>query len=261
MTLLQRTHKGFEREGIPYMFVGGVANQAHIAKFLCDYYKDNLLGLVKSQKIRVQDHLRATDDVDIVTRFRYVEDSAESRIREIDDAKKIFSVLDYIVEDEEYFSPSEENIVKIILNKRGHVRPTFRLGINDVVDSDKIASFNIYKGPKDLKNGILKEFEDRFYDIFLNGAVNVDLPYSDKGNITLRVKDKDHLLATKIARGRPKDINDALSLIKYGKLVDQEPRYPIVENILCCEDQRYHVKSEELCKRYEAFRKLADTLN
>ncbi len=259
VTLLNRTHEGFEREGMKYMFVGGVATQLHVAKLLCDSYSKTLIDLVKSSDIRIQDHLRATDDVDIAIRVDGV--GSDIKGKEMTVAKKVFSVLNYIVQDEEYFSPSEENIIRIHLDKRGHVRPVFQLGINGIVDSDKKVSFNIYNDPKDLKNGSLKEFEDRYYDQFLNNASDLSIPFSNKGNLFFKVKNKEDLLATKIARGRPKDINDALSLVKHIKAIGGDIDYSAVESILCSPDQRYHVQNEELCNRYGAFMGIVRVFN
>lgn len=255
-TLLKRTHEGFEKEQIPYMFVGGIANQIHIARLLCDIYKDNLMGIIKSAKIKTQDYFRSTDDVDIATRL---DEDADNERKELNARKRIFSVLEYIVEEGDYISPSEEHIININLERKGHVRPVFSLGVDDVIPKDKKISFNIYREPKDLKNGILKEFENRFYDIFLKGAVELGIPYSSNRNMTFKVKNREHLLATKIALGRPKDMNDALSLVRYSNLACQSLNYSAVEQILCCEDEHYHIKSEELCRRYEAFRNLEKT--
>src|SRR3989338_6664663 len=93
-TLLKRTHEGFKNEQVPYMFVGGIANQVHIARLLCDIYKNNLMEIIKSAKIRTQDHFRSTDDVDIATRL---DDDVNDEKKELNARKKIFSVLEYIV--------------------------------------------------------------------------------------------------------------------------------------------------------------------
>lgn len=258
IALLKRTHEGFQEAGVSYMFVGGVANQLHIAKLLCNLHKDNLVNIVKSNKIRIQDYFRSTDDVDIVTKFE--DESSDEKRKELNTRKKIFSVLDYIIEEKEYLSPTEEHIVSIDLDRRAHVRPVFALGVDGIVDPDKKVSFNIYRGPEDLKNSALKEFEDRTYNQFLERAVIINLPYSSNGDIPLKVKNKEDLIATKMALGRPKDINDVLSLVKYSIKAKQYPDYDVVREILCSEDERLHVKNEELCKRYEAFMKLVQTL-
>lgn len=258
MTLLQRTNEGFEQAGIPFMFVGGVANQTHVAKYLCDINQTNLIDLIQSKKIRVQDCLRSTDDVDIVTRLSDDEPNLERK--ELNARRRIFSILDYIVGDGEHFSPTEDHIVDIKLRRKAHARPVFELGVDGVMYPDKKISFNIYRAPKDLKDGNLKEFEDKFYDTFLDGSVNIALPYSSRGGITLRVKSPEHLLATKIARGRSKDISDALSLVQYSGQSGKPLQYSVVEEILCGEDSRYHVRNEALCQTYSAFMKLVKSL-
>ncbi len=258
ITLLSKTHEGFGNAGLRYMFVGGVAVQLHVAKLLCDIHKDNLINIVRSGKIRVQDYFRSTDDVDIV--IKPIEKESDESKAEIKARQSIFSALDYIVKEELYISPTGDHLINIEIDKRGHVKPTFRLSVDGVGDRDKAVDFNIYRKPKDLRNTTLKEFENSFFDIFLNGSVKLDLPYSSAGDISLRIKNKEHLLATKIALGRKKDFHDALSLVEYSNMANQGIEYPVVEHILCSEDQRYHIKSEELCRRYEAFRNLEKTL-
>lgn len=258
MTLLIRTHEGFIRENIPYMYVGGVANQAHISHLLCKTHKGTLYDIVRSGKIRVQDYLRSTDDVDIVTHFEEAKEG-DSR-KEIEVRKEIFSILDYIVGEGIHISPSEQHFINIRLQRKAHVRPVFELGINDVINPDKTVSFNIYRKAEDLKNGVLKEFENSFYDLFLDNAIQIGIPYFDNKTIYLNVKNREHLLATKIARGRPKDLGDALSLVKHYQKAGEDITYSIIEEILCRKNKQGNYTSEELCRRYEAFRKLEQTI-
>src|SRR3989338_3737526 len=64
VTLLDRAQKVFASNAIPYMLVGGAATQAHIANYLCRKTGQPLLDFVDSPDTRIQDHLRATDDID-----------------------------------------------------------------------------------------------------------------------------------------------------------------------------------------------------
>lgn len=169
-------------------------------------------------------------------------------------------MLDYIVGDGVHLSPSDNYLVNIKLERRAHVRPVFELGLDDVIDSDKKVSFNVYRRPEDLKNGALKDFENGYYDLFLSRSLCLEIPYSPKGSVPLCVKSKEDLLATKIARGRPKDLCDALSLVKYSAKAGEDVQYPLVEEILCNKDQRGNYSSEELCNRYRAFMKFTLTL-
>lgn len=257
MTLLERTKEGFDREGIDYMLVGGVATQIHVAKALCDVYEENLVDLAGSGKLRLQDHLRSTDDIDMALR---IDDSDQDEKKEINVARRIYKVLDYIVGEGDFISPSGEHIVSINLVRRAHVRPQFQLGIDDAISLDKIASFNLFRGPVKLHNTALSEFEDRFYDVFIDRAMNVRLPYSKDGDIEFRVKRPEDLLATKIALGRPKDINDALSIVRHLRDANRSVDYEAVAEVLCSKDPKYHCQSENLCNRYEKFRELEGTL-
>jgi len=253
VTLLGRVEEGFEKEGIEHVYVGGVANQIHVAKALCEQYNEPLVDLIKSRKVRDQDHLRATDDIDVALRMQ----EKGNKRNEIKDRTRIFSVLDYIVGDEGVFlSPSEDHIVSIEPHRKAHVRPQFRLGIDDKTDNSKIASFNFYRSPADLKDPHLKEFEDRFYDFFIDRGVKVELPYSDKGNLSFKVLNPADLLAAKIVRGRPKDVSDAMSLVQHFSNADMSIDCDIVRKTLCSPDERYGVQSEELMEKYDAFKEM-----
>ncbi len=248
-TLLERTNDSFKEAGIPHMFVGGSAVQAITSSYLCEHFGMPLLDLANSDEVRVQDCLRATDDVDVALRLEG--DAVEA-------GKKIYPVLNKIVG--ETFSPSEEHIVDIRWNRKGHVKPQFLLGIDDIVDPSTVVAFNLYRAPKDLKDQALDEFEERFYDIFLDRAVSVTIPYCAGKDITLRVKNPEDTLATKIVRGRGKDMSDALSLAKYSLMAGKPLDYRQVENTLCGKDKRYDVPNTVLRERYEAFKELLTSL-
>ena len=248
-TLLERTDLAFRNAGIPYMFVGGSAVQTINSSYLCDHFGMSLIDLANSDKVRMQDCLRATDDVDIALKLDG--DAVEA-------SKRIYSALNGIVG--EAFSPTEEHIVTIGWNRKGHVKPQFLLGIDDIVDPSAIAAFNIYRAPKDLKDSALDEFEERFYDIFLNRAVDIKIPYCSGKTITLRVKNPEDTLATKIVRGREKDMADALSLAKYSLMAGKPIDYRIVESTLCGKERKYDVPNTLLRERYNAFKELLSSM-
>jgi len=257
ITLLDRTDAAFRNKGIPYMFVGGVATQACNAAYLNSINNASLTEL-KSKGFRMQDYFRATDDVDIAI---HLDDQGKDKeVREINARNKIFSVLDDIVGSEDFISPTEEHIINIKLHRRGHVKPEFELGIDGVADSDKIIAFNIFRNPRELNNTPLKEFEERFYDKFLNEAVNINIRYAPNAAISLRVKRPEHLIATKIANKRDKDVADVLSIMRYSKQAGCPIVYELIEEILCGRDLKYNIQNEFLCKRYELLKELVKTL-
>jgi len=244
ITLLDRTESAFKDAKIPHMFVGGVATQAHLASYLCRIHGTTLRGLVASNDIRLQDYLRATDDVDIALRL----DEPD----EIKVAKKIFSVLDNIIGEGDHLSPSEEHIISMKLARRGHVKPQIQLALDDYAENpDEVVAFNLYRKPKDIKNDGVRAFEDRYYDKFMKGAVKLSIPYSDAKSVILTVKNPVDLVATKVAIGRPKDFGDVLALRKYGKLAKKSISDRAVGKVLF---------GEALRERWDAFKALEDSL-
>lgn len=257
VTLLDRTNSAFNQAGIPYMAVGGVATQACGAAYLNSIYNASLTEL-KSRGLRMQDYFRATDDVDIAIRLSDQGESKEAR--EIKARNRIFSVLDSIVGDGEFISPTGDHIIDIKLCRKGHVKPEFELGVDGETNPDKIIAFSIFRGPRDLSNTHLKEFEASWYDKFLDEAVNVDLRYAPNATVKLRIKRPEHTIATKIANGRDKDIADVVSILRQSKQAGCPIVDDMVKEILCGEDSRYHVQNAYLCERYELLKKLEASL-
>ena len=265
MVLLERANTSFGKKGIRHMFVGGTANQIHVSRYLCDIYNKDLLDIGELSDVPLSDYLRATDDVDIALRIPYTEgDSADEEkylgAEDVSAASKIFGVLDDIVGDSEYISPSENHVVTLDLIRKGHVRPKFVLGKDGEKYTDREVSFNIYRGPKCLKKLDLAGFEEKFYDVFLDRAVDVNIPYSSDRDITLRVKRAEDHLATKIVRGRPKDVSDALSISRYAQMARRPISYELVEEVLFSNNSRKERDDSAFADRYDAFRKLEGTL-
>ena len=257
LTLLDRTSFAFNRAGIPYMVVGGVSTQACVAAYLNSIHGASLKE-IKEKGIRLQDYLRATDDVDIAIRLDEQGDDKEAR--EISARNKIFSVLDDIVGNGEFISPTEEHIINIGLCRKGHVRPEFKLGVDGEIYDDKVVMFNIFRGPRDLNNTHLKEFEASLYDRFLNEAINVDIKYAPNVAVSLRIKRPEHTIATKIVNGRDKDMADVISILRQSRQAGCPIVHDMVEEILCSKDAKYDIQNEYLCKRYELLKELEKTL-
>ena len=250
MTLLERTDGAFRKSGISHIFVGGVAVQCYIARCLCEKYNTNLVELAKSGGVRIQDYLRSTDDVDLALKMNCSD--------EVEAGKKIYDVLDNIVGEGEFFSPSGEHIISIDLLRRGHVKPQFQVGVDGETNPDMVVAFNIYRKPKDLSDKSLREFEDRFYDYFIDRAVDLKVPYSGGRDVTLRVKNPSDLLTTKIVRGRPKDLHDASALVQCGRSHNNLINYKDIEKILCGNNSLYGVPNPELKRRYEVLMELVN---
>ncbi len=255
VTLLDRTHRAFEKNAVPYMLVGGVAIQAHIIQYLCKTGK-TLLDLIKDPNFRMQDHLRATDDIDIT-----LKGNGED---EIAFANRLYNVLDDIVgkkEGEEegvFFSPTRNHLISIALSRKGLSRPIFRLGVDKEPDPESIVSFNLYKGAKDTNERWgqeIRDFESKFYYVFMDRAMEVEVPYcsGQEEKINLRVKKPEDLIATKLIRGRPKDINDILSLANHSEEAEMPIDYDAVRDILCSNDPRYNKPNLAFVEKYEWF--------
>ena len=253
ITLLERTHNAFNELRIPFMFVGGVATQTHITNYLCQSAK-TLSELVDSPDFRLQDYLRATDDVDITL--------DKNEFRQVDLIKKIFEAYKLIQGENGLFvSPSENHLVAIMLDRHGAKRPVFKLGIDKepeavALDSDRLVSLNFYKGPEDTNtrwSSEIRDFERRYYYDFMNRGVDVKIPYCPGKNITLRVKKAEDLLATKLVRGRPKDWDDILALTQYSAEAGKPIDYNEVGRLLTSEDPKYGKPNLAFVERFEEF--------
>lgn len=255
MTLLERTDDVLMTRKIPYMFVGGVATQAHIANYLCQKEKGTSIhDLAYSSDFRIQDHLRATDDVDITLDPRGIsEDPSDTKV-----SQEIMSALNQIEGDGVYASPTEEHLVSIKLERSGKKRPIFRLGLDKDADSpDSEVSFNLYYGPQDTNNrwpSEMVEFERQNYFDFFNTARRLSIPFSKGRNVGFFVKGIEQLVATKIARAREKDWGDLLLLYRHahesGNPIDLEE----IRRLLSIRDSQCRAYTETLLDRLDKFK-------
>jgi len=256
MTLLGRTDDVLRRRNIPYMFVGGVATQAHIANYLCKTKGTTLYDLANSPEFRVPDHLRATDDVDITLDPRKIsKDPSDVKIY-----SEIIDVLKEIEGDDIYASPSGNHVVAIKVERLGKKRPVFRLGLDKEADSpDSEVSFNLYYGPGDTNNRWpveMVDFERQNYFSFFDTSKRIAIPFSHERNVEINVKGVEQLLATKIARAREKDWTDMLLLHKHANESGEPLDIERIGEILCAADSRYHVSNETLINRFDKFKYL-----
>lgn len=189
--------KNFDKEKIPYIFVGGTAVQLHIAKRLTSSLNLNISQIANSE--RLQDYLRATDDVDIV-----LSEDIYNQKNDLEYAKVINRVLDSL--QQEVISPSKEHIFEYKLSRRGVKRPVFERTI-DGEESDQI-SLNLSRKPSDLRN-----LESSLYQTFVSEAERITVPYNGDFSVDVKVIPAIYLLATKISHFRAKDTMDIHSLM------------------------------------------------
>ena len=254
VTLLARTDSAFQEAKMPYMFVGGVATQAHIANYLCKENNKTILDLVESSDFRIQDYLRATDDVDITIDPRNSDN-------EIEVGKKVLYVLDDIVGKEGTFmSISGDHLVCIDLQRKGIKRPLFRLGLDKEANNpERVASFNFYFGPEDTNdrwNNDIREFEKQYYFDFMDKGTQINIPYCPQKNIVLKVKKVEDLITTKIIKGREKDWTDILSLVKHSKNAGMPVDYKKIEEMLCNDKNEYQKPNLNFVEKFEKFNKV-----
>ncbi len=257
MTLLERTGEVLRARSIPYIFVGGVATQAHIVNYLCQKREGTTIyGLSHDHDFRIQDHLRATDDADITLDTRRISDNSQ----DVKVHQELIESLRDIEGEGDYISPTGDHLVSIKLERSGAKRPVFRLGLDRDADSpDSEVSLNFYYGPEDTNNRWPKEMADferaNYYDFF-NTVQNLSIPFSPGKNVNLLVKGVEQLLATKIARAREKDWTDILLLYRHSNESGKPINMSEIERLLSAEDSRYHTSNLVLLDRFDRFRNL-----
>lgn len=262
MNLVVRTDGAFRRAGIRHMIVGGVANQIHVARYLCDIYDKNLADLA-SQGI-LCDSLRYTDDLDVAVGMEHMQEENAGAERDVnhaglEDAKKIMLVLDDIVGEGTFFSPTESHLVSIDIHKRGHGKSKFFLGLDGELHTDKEVTLKIYRGPECLRKLGLSDFDHKCYDFFLGRAVDVEMPYPKGESILLKVKKPEDQFITKMFMNRTQDLSDAFALVRNAKKAGKPINSEEVVQFLQKADQDIGPRAKYFIERYEAFRDLERT--
>ena len=257
MALIERTGQTLSQRAIPYMFVGGVATQTHIVNYLCKKEGTTLQDLSHSPNFRIQDHLRATDDIDITLDARILDEEGSNKVRV---SQEIMEALKEIEGEGVYESPSGEHLVSMKLERLGSKRPVFRLGLDREADSpDSEVSLNLYYGPNDTNNrwpSEMVEFEKANYFDFFETATDIQIPFTQDRKVRLLVKGPEQLLATKIARAREKDWTDMLLLYRHANESGNSIDLKEVEQLLSARDPRYHVTNDNLINRFKKFKYL-----
>ncbi|GIU68356.1 MAG: hypothetical protein KatS3mg001_206 [Candidatus Pacearchaeota archaeon] len=253
LTFLERIDHSFRTNNIPYLFVGGVATQAHIVSLICKKEGVNLYDLINDPNFRVQDHLRATDDIDITLDIRNIE-GQKTEIYE-----RINTILSSLEEESPYVSVSGNHLVSVKLERKGIRRPVFRLGLDEEPSYENEVSLNLYYSPEDTNHRWSQEmieFERQNYFRFFESGLRISLPIYKGKKIELNVKSLEDLIATKIARSREKDWTDILLLYRHTKDSGNPINFSQLERDLYVEDERLKIFNEELINRLKKFKVL-----
>jgi hypothetical protein len=255
LTLLERIDQSFLRRNIPYLFVGGVATQIHIINYICKKTGKSFYDIINSHEFRIQDHLRATDDVDITIdpRTILIEEQDTKIYQEIN------SILDELEQESPYMSVSGNHLVSVELERRGIRRPVFRLGLDEEPSSGNEVSLNLYYGPQDTNNRWSQEmieFERNNYFSFFETSKRISIPFYNGKNVEFNVKGLEELIATKLARSREKDWADVLLLYRHSKEANIPLDFSKLERFLCVKDERLNVINDSLLNKYKKFKVL-----
>jgi len=217
---LNAAHGELGRENMPYIFVGGTAVQLQCAKRLCDIHGVDISTLASEPKLqskdvlRLQDHIRATDDVDLALASSVYEQGSSSPTQESNGTvserdvlfyNRVGRVLDGL--QREAISPSEEHILDYRIHRRGVKRPVFQVYVDGEGGDEQLIAMNLSRQPSDLKS-----LEDVHYDEFVERGETLAIPYNPDFNINARVISPTDLLAAKTAKFRAKDTMDLHSL-------------------------------------------------
>jgi hypothetical protein len=218
---------------INHLFVGGTAVQAHILSALCKKYNCTIEDLVLRDNPRLQDCIRATDDIDMIWN---IPGSDEDGIKRA--SSTIFNVLDSL--EGEYLSPSNNHLLKYNLQRKGIKKPIFYVEKDGRVDRDASISLNISRDRKDLLN-----LDEKYHNLFLEDAVNLAIPFSSETgyHLQLRTINPNYLLATKISNFRAKDVMDLQNLTQAfrdsGFKIDYERIKDILTDIKADNFEKY----------------------
>lgn len=205
-------------EGIKHSFVGGAAVQSYILDMLAAKYNKGICGLIYSPKIRIQDYIRSTDDIDLALQFNETDD--------VEKIKKINKILPEFAFEE--IAPSGDFIVETRPERIGASRPTFRVYVDGKGSQEEIIAMNINRGNgRDIKN-----LEDSLYNEIIDNSQELTIPYNKNYELKVVVPKLEHLLVTKIAGSRAKDLMDNKNLADLAKQTGRELDFDEMGRIL-----------------------------
>jgi len=205
-------------ENISHNIVGGVASQAYILHMLSKKHGQSVEGLIRNKDVRVQDYVRSTDDVDVALDLEGEVDT--DRIRRI--TTEILPKFEFTE-----LSPDGESILEFRAERVGASRPRYRVYVNDKGSTEDVIAMNIGRQPKDLHG-----LDPSWYGEFIDQGEEINIPYSDKFNLRLRVPRIEHLLASKISQCRAKDLMDDKNLAILAKDTGLELDFDEIDKVL-----------------------------
>jgi len=205
-------------EGVPHNVVGGIAVQSYLLDMLSQKYGKGIQNLLSDHEVRVQDYIRSTDDIDLALQVTGSDD--------IDKVRKVNSLIEKFPFEE--IDPSGQSIIEIKTSRIGASRPTFRIYIDGKGSDEEVLAMNISRGqPNDLKR-----LDAKWYPVFIDESKKLTVPYNSTYNLTVNVPRIEHLLASKIAGGRAKDLMDNKNLADLVKETGSKIDFSEIERVL-----------------------------
>ena len=205
--LLDRITKVFKSRDLNSAIVGGAAAQIHISNFLSKVYKKSVEDLFIDGDLRPQDHIRGTDDIDVVVYNELLAQKPEIYhghiLRAIDE-----------LECTNVESPDKNDIYDISIKRKGLKRPILLVKSLNKLSEIKM---NVPNTPTDMFH-----LDQSNYVDMIKNAETIVLPYNSYFNPEIRVYSFDDVLASKIMHNRPKDHFDALVLGKDALIAGRE---------------------------------------
>ena len=213
-------------ESIKYSFVGGISVQSYLLDMLTKKYDCNVCEL-SSKDLRIQDYLRSTDDIDM---------ALELKGDDIDKVRTINKILPkFALED---ISFCGESIVEIKPERVGASRPTFRFYVDGEGNPDDVIALNIGRG-----NGQdIRHIGDNFYNKIIDESNVLEVPYNAENSLVMKIPKLEHLLATKIAGSRAKDLMDIKNLTDLVEETGRELDFKEMEHMLLHENEENYSK-------------------
>ncbi len=259
MLFIKRTGEAFSKAQLPYMFVGGIAHQLYVARYLCNMYKRDFLSIATSGEIDIPKNLRPTDNVDIALKIEDDTNSEEARVKA---GKRLSDILKEVSCDC-LFSLSENMLVSIHAKRKGYGKSSFILE-HDAADNneERMIILNIFGGPNRVRKLELGNVDEKLFDTFLDRAADVSISYIGDKKVNVKVIDPYDHLATKILRGEPWDISDSLTLCRHARAAEEPIEHRKVLKVLYPNGVPEKEKeSSYLYQRYSAFAEMDDILS
>lgn len=246
---LNRLSRGFEN--IDYILVGGVAVQAHIAHALTIQHQTTLIDLEKKLgNLRLQ----PTNDVNICLREK----------GDVEKAKDILRVCEYIGDNTEYFTLDENHVIKIRLTRSGTNNPDFGISIDD--NPERVLNLRFHGNERKAKTaGVLNELPSELYSNLFDNIKGFQIPYctdsnGDEVKLPIKTTSLENLILIKLAQGRTRDIIDITSLLMHNKKAGLAIDGDKIRRVLSKPDLLYGKQNPNLLKAYEHFQGIIEAL-